>query len=319
MTLMNKKYSKVISLLIASIMIFSMLGTMAFAEGVDGYYAMLDATDATVELDGTNNGSATVSLAANAPMNVYGIVGVWDVSETEETGKLTLESITTDVSNVKFTGMNYADATTGNVSWSDDSFSEPAVLANGTKLLNATYTVAADTPAGEYTVRFKISFLCPDDYGFYTDEIDYTATITVTEKASHEHDYVVNNGGVLSTGVCECGDVSNDDYAGFIQFSETNAKLARVVFVVDGDVLANEALGYDNFDVTVTANGKSYTVNSEDLTAYVSVTAAGAEYTAKNGDQIFGFVINFGETTPEGITVTLTAGETLLYSGSHTA
>lgn len=314
---MNKKYSKVISLLIASIMILSMLGTMTFAVTLDGYYAKLGATDATVELDGTNKGSATVSLTANASMNVYGIVGVWDVTETEGTGKLTLESITTDVSDVKFTGMNYADAATGKVSWSDDTFSAPAELANGTKLLNANYTVAADTPAGDYTVRFKISFLCPDDYNFYTEEIDYTATITVTRKEAHEHDYVVNNGGVLSTGTCECGEVSNAAYAGFIQFSDTNAKLARVVFVVDGDVLANDALGYDSFDVTVTANGKTYKVNSLDLIAYTTVTAAGAEYTAKNGDQIFGFVIDFGETTPEGITVTLTAGETLLYSGAY--
>ena len=314
---MNKKYSKVISLLIASIMLFSVLSTMAFAHSVYNYYAMLNATDANVELDGTNPGSVTVSLAANDAMDVYGIVGIWDVTEAENTGKLTLTSITTDVSNVKFTGMNYADVATGTVSWSDDSFSDPAVLENGTKFLNATYAVAADTPAGEYTVSFKMSFLCPTDYGFYTEETDYTATITVTRKAAHEHRYAINNDGVLSTGTCECGAVSNDAYAGFIQFAETNEKLARVIFVIDGDVLANESRGYDSFDVTVSANGKTYTVNSEDLIAYTEVLAAGAEYTAENGDQIFGFVIDFGNVTLEGITVTLTAGETLLYSGAY--
>jgi hypothetical protein len=37
--------------------------------------------------------------------------------------------------------------------WTDDSFSAPAVLEDGSRFLTATYTVAADTPAGEYTVR----------------------------------------------------------------------------------------------------------------------------------------------------------------------
>ena len=54
--LMNTRYSKVISLMLALIMLFSMLGTTpVFA--VSEYYSKLGATDATVTLDGTNPGT----------------------------------------------------------------------------------------------------------------------------------------------------------------------------------------------------------------------------------------------------------------------
>ena len=185
---MNTRYSKVISLLLALIMLFSTVSaTTAFA--ASDYYNKLGATNASVTLDGTNDGEVTVSLVGTADMDVYAIQGDWDTKETEGTNKLKLDKITTDVTNVVFTGMNYADAPTGKVLWTDDTFSAPAKVANGTKLLNATYKVAADTPSGTYTVRFKFITLTATDYNSYTDEVYYTAKITVT-----------NNGGGGSTG-----------------------------------------------------------------------------------------------------------------------
>ena len=174
---MNTRYSKVISLLLALIMLFSTLSaTTAFA-AVD-YYSNLKATDATVTLDGTNDGEVIVSLVGTADMNIYAIQGDWETKDS--TGKLALSNITTDVSNVSFTGMSYADVPTGKVLWSDGTFSAPAVIKDGTKFLNATYKVAADTPSGTYTVRFRTEVLTATDYNSYTTETYYTAKITVT-------------------------------------------------------------------------------------------------------------------------------------------
>ncbi len=176
------RYSKVISLMLALIMLFSTLSTTtAFA--APNYYDILEAADASVTLDGTNDGEVTVSLVGNADMDVYCIQGDWDTKDS--TGKLALSKITTDISNMVFTGMNYADAPTGKVLWSDDTFSAPAVVKDGTKFLNATYKVAADTPSGTYTVRFKNITLTATDYNNYTDEIYWTAKITVTRPAAH--------------------------------------------------------------------------------------------------------------------------------------
>jgi len=182
--------------MLALIMLFSMLGTTpVFA--VSEYYSKLGATDATVTLDETNPGTVTVSLAGTANMDVYGIQGDWDTKDS--TGKLTLTDITTDISNMVFTGFNYADAPTGKVLWSDDSFDFPAVVQYGTKFLNATYKVAADTPSGTYTVRFKTITLTATDYNSYTDEVYYTAKITVIND-SRTRSYTIRFGANEGTG-----------------------------------------------------------------------------------------------------------------------
>ena len=178
---MNLKSRKIISMALVFFMMLTILPTTAFA--APNYYDILEAADASVTLDGTNDGEVTVSLVGNADMDVYCIQGDWDTKDS--TGKLVLSEITTDISNMVFTGMNYADAPTGKVLWSDDTFSAPAVVKDGTKFLNATYKVAADTPAGTYTVRFKNITLTATDYNNYTDEIYWTAKITVTRPAAH--------------------------------------------------------------------------------------------------------------------------------------
>lgn len=126
-------------------------------------------------------------------------------------------------------------------------------------------------------------------------------------------------GNELESDTCfACG--AKRDFSGFVQFAETPAatiNIARFIMIIDDSVLeadANGMLEYENFDLTVTADGKSYTVNSEDLYAFVEVTAAGETYTT-NGCQAFGLVVDFGESAPEEIEVTLTAGEKVLFVG----
>ena len=174
---MRKRMGKLLSVLLTLVMVVGLMPATAMA--AEDYYGKLEATDASVTLDGTNPGTVTVSLVGNAYMDVYAIQAYWDTKVPEDTGKLILSEITTDISNMKFTGMNYVDAPTGTVMWSDDSFSAPAVVNDGTRFLNATYTVAADTPPGKYTVRLKNVCLTATDYNNYTDQIYWTATITV--------------------------------------------------------------------------------------------------------------------------------------------
>ena len=177
---MKTRSVKRISLVLALVMLFAVLSMNALAAT---YYDNLKAANATVDLDGTNPGTATVSVVATAAMDIFGIEGAWDTTETEGTGYLTLTGMTSDV--MTFTGMNFVNVADGKLMWTDDTFSAPAVVANGTKVLNATFNVAADAPAGTYTVRFRTDVLTPTDYTPYTTVTYYTAKVTVTRPAAH--------------------------------------------------------------------------------------------------------------------------------------
>ena len=174
---MKSRIAKSISLLLTLSMLLSMLSTTAFAAT---YLDQLEAVDASVTLDGTNPGTVTVAVAGTGPMNVYALSGKWDLVDQENSGKIELSAMGSDV--MTFSGMNYVDVPTGAVLWTDDSFSAPAVLEDGSRFLTATYTVAADTPAGEYTVRYCSTALCADDYETDETYTYYTAKITVTRE-----------------------------------------------------------------------------------------------------------------------------------------
>lgn len=175
---MNMRYFKAISMLLAFMLIFLTLSSTVFAIPTEGFLEKLKAMDASVTLDGENPGTVTVAVFATEAMSVYGIEGVWDTTEQEGSNKLTLSKIESDI--ITFDGMNYADASSGKVLWTDDTFSNPAVLENETKLLTATYTVPADTPEGTYTVRFLSQVFTADDYNPDETAKYFTATITVT-------------------------------------------------------------------------------------------------------------------------------------------
>ena len=168
------KMKRFTSLLLAAVMVMSMISP-AVAAGT--YLDQLKVTDGVVTLDGTNPGEVTVALVGTGEMMVYGIAGDWDLKDQNGGTYLTLSGMGSEI--LTFSGMNYVEVTNGHVEWTDDSFEKPAVLSDGTKLLTATYTVAADTPAGNYTVRFNATTLTADD--FEPDERGqyYTATITV--------------------------------------------------------------------------------------------------------------------------------------------
>lgn len=170
---MKKLFSKTISVLLALTMILSLVGTSAFAAD----FTKFKVDNGEVTLDGTNPGTVTVAWVGTGDQNIYAIQGNWSTKETEGTSYLTLTAITSDV--VTFGGMNTADAASGLVRWSDDSYSAPGVVSNGKALLKATYQVAADTPAGTYTVTYSSSLLVGTDYDEDKTAEVVTAKITV--------------------------------------------------------------------------------------------------------------------------------------------
>lgn len=183
--MMKKILSKGISLLLTVAMVLSLVSTSAFAAD----FSKLKVTGGEVVLDGTNPGTVTVSWTGTGDYEIYGIEGTWSLKETGTTDKLKLTEITSEI--LTFKGMNYVDVPSGKLMWTDDSFDDPGVIAAGKNLISATYSVAADTPAGTYTVTYQSINLIGDDaendMTGGTVSFDITVKTSVTPPA-HTHD-----------------------------------------------------------------------------------------------------------------------------------
>ena len=174
--MMKKILSKGISLLLTVAMVLSLVSTSAFAAD----FSKLKVTGGEVVLDGTNPGTVTVSWTGTGDYEIYGIEGTWSLKETGTTDKLKLTEITSEI--LTFKGMNYVDVPSGKLMWTDDSFEAPGVIAAGKNLISATYSVAADTPAGTYTVTYQSINLIGDDAE--NDMTGGTVSFDITVKTS---------------------------------------------------------------------------------------------------------------------------------------
>ena len=174
--MMKKILSKGISLLLTVAMVLSLVSTSAFAAD----FSKLKVTGGEVVLDGTNPGTVTVSWTGTGDYEIYGIEGTWSLKETGATDKLKLTEITSEI--LTFKGMNYVDVPSGKLMWTDDSFEAPGVIAAGKNLISATYSVAADTPAGTYTVTYQSINLIGDDAE--NDMTGGTVSFDITVKTS---------------------------------------------------------------------------------------------------------------------------------------
>ncbi len=202
---MTKNVGKIATLLLAIVLCVSCLSICMSASS-----SGLAAENASVTLDGTNDGEVTVSVIATADISIYAIQGTWSVTESEGTGYLTMTDIGSD--SFVFQGMNDADPETGYLIWADDTFASPAVFATGGKMITATYKVAADTPAGTYTVLFNTEAILDGNWTEIYD--DFTATIEVvresTPSCEHTPTKLVPNGDGTHNEVCA------DDTCGFV-------------------------------------------------------------------------------------------------------
>lgn len=175
---MRTKFLKTLSLLLAiSIMLLS--GSVV---SVASDFSKLVVVGGTVELDGTGGGTVAVSLVVESDLVCYGIEGNWDTKEQGTSEYFKLTGISSDVLTFDENSGNYVYVKTGKVMWVDDLFAAETT-AKGVNLLTATYSVAANTPEGNYTVRF-VSDVFTDGDGI-PDETSkvYTATIKVTHAA----------------------------------------------------------------------------------------------------------------------------------------
>ena len=142
---MKTKLLKAFSLLLAMSLLIISSGFTTVASN-----PALEASGASVALDGKTAKTVTVNLVTTDILECYGIEGTWSVHE-QGSKYFTLDSISSEV--LTFSGTNYVDARNGKVLWLDETFNADK-LAKDVKLLTATYKVAADTPVGDYTVQF---------------------------------------------------------------------------------------------------------------------------------------------------------------------
>lgn len=249
-------------------MILSLVGTSAFAAD----FTKFKVDNGEVTLDGTNPGTVTVAWVGTGDQNIYAIQGNWSTKETEGTSYLTLTAITSDI--VTFGGMNTADAASGLVRWSDDSYSAPGVVSNGKALLKATYQVAADTPAGTYTVTYSSSLLVGTDYDEDKTAEVVTAKITVkgnnpvvpVESVSLDKTELklAKGGNAKLTATVNPADATDKT----VTWTTSKNKVATVA--ADGTVTA---VGEGTAVITATAGGK---------TAQCSVTVVNCLHTSKS-------------------------------------
>jgi len=144
-------------------------------------------------------------------------------------------------------------------------------------------------------------------------------------KVMIEYDYVTEyhddetDKNYVSTGKDVASDrYSGAEFAGFVQFANNGSNKVRFVMAIDEYYLTQASAEYESFDIVVTYNGVSKTVNSKGLSAFVEVTAGDKVYNADEC-QIFGFLMDFGNTTLQTLSFKIVVGETNFDLGSYTA
>ena len=137
------------------------------------------------------------------------------------------------------------------------------------------------------------------------------------------HDYVTlyeeNEKNYVTTGKdLDCDKYNNAEFAGFVQFANDSNKV-RFVMAIDADYLAEASTKYESFDVVITVNGDmTATVNSLTLSSYTEVTAGTDVYYADECE-IFGFIMNFGDTVVSSLDFKIVIGNETFELGSYTA
>ena len=171
---------KAFSLVLALCILLSSVSIVIVAETPE---SVLDTVGGTVELDLTNDGTVTVSVVVKEKeLTCYSIEGFWGLTEEGESEYFTLIDITSEVLEFDSSSWNYVDVETGAVMWVDDSFTSLPMPA-GTKLISATYKVAADTPDGVYSIAcFTSEVFTGSDGEPIESESVFEADITVTHK-----------------------------------------------------------------------------------------------------------------------------------------
>ena len=173
---------KAFSMILALCIMLSSVSIVTFAQTETD----LEALGGKVELDLTNDGTVTVSVVAKEELICYSLEGFCGLKEEGETEYFTLTAITSDVLEFDSGYQNFVDVESGKVMWVDDFFTSSPISA-GSKLISATYKVAADTPDGVYKVAlFTTEIFTGADGEPVEEKVVYEAEITVTHKCKGE-------------------------------------------------------------------------------------------------------------------------------------
>ena len=150
---------KVLSLILAALMLISILPTSVYAVS-EGDFSL---TGGTVTVDGIVDQTIDVVFQANSETTVVAFEGVFSTTEVEATEYIKLTKLTPPDS-VTLGSYDTNSITSGRVAWVDDvAFAGYTVAADGA-VWTAQYTISKDTPSGTYTVQFALTDLCDETY-----------------------------------------------------------------------------------------------------------------------------------------------------------
>lgn len=208
---MRTKLIKVVSLLLTISLLA--IASVAVVNAASAVSAPLG-----IENSGPVSGKVTVSIVCNESIS-YALEGIFDLADS--TGYITLESI--DFGTEDLDDFTKTNESTGKISWIDYDFDGNAA-GEGFVIVTATYNVAADTPAGDYTLSFKPTVYMGAD-GEIVKNLD---TITTTVEVE------VND---PATGLK--GDVDLDGDVGPSDLTALAKHLAEIEFITDATAINN--------------------------------------------------------------------------------
>ncbi|MBR3157181.1 hypothetical protein IKF20_01980, partial [Candidatus Saccharibacteria bacterium] len=175
-------------------------GTLLLAGSIGMTYQFTSAaatdyslTGSNVTLNGTANGTTTVTLKNAVARTYVAIQGDWSTKEEVEAGETQTSYLTLSGLKLGSSTTLTFDSSTGTVAWTPLDGNGVSIPANSS-VLTATYTVDKDTPAGSYKVIFTdepdgvITYDENDSDVDETDAITLDATITVTRSGSSGDD-----------------------------------------------------------------------------------------------------------------------------------
>lgn len=192
---MKKNAMKIVALFTAILLCAMCTTVCVFADN-----AVLKSVGGTVEVDGESNATVSVCISASTDMVLQLIMGEFSTSEEGNTNYFKLIGISSD--KIVFDGVNYAyDVNTGELVWMDDTYAG-LTFDKDAPVLVATYEVAANTPAGSYTVNFTNEVIADGDYNEYYDNFVFNITVTHQTNCEHTTTKAVSNNNGTHNVVC---------------------------------------------------------------------------------------------------------------------
>ncbi len=163
---------KTLSTILAIVMVISLIPASALAVTLDEF----SMTSPTVTVDGINATTATVDIVVNKNCYIFTLMGTMPTSLAG--GKIVMTSMSWPINNAG--SLDYTDIGSGKFKYSNAA--DGYEFNSGDAVITVVYSVAADTPAGTYTVDLT-GFEAEDDDGSFSNKSKST-TITVQEPAA---------------------------------------------------------------------------------------------------------------------------------------